>query len=213
MLRGTVSNVNNEHGSSPIRIAEALGHQPLHSLNRRNVRAFLEKLIVQKRVREKRLLVPAAPKTRENVRAALLAIWAHTDRDAPCPFIGIGLRPPSDGRVRREAIIAGDVDDLSPDRTLTMQEFETVLLTAMWYDEHILLRPCQRTTFVPLTVDVIVGLYATAMRVSELARFRWQLLREAQRGLIVPGTKTDNALRPAAARMAAVDRAPAATGS
>ncbi|MEO7520995.1 MAG: site-specific integrase, partial [Gemmatimonas sp.] len=178
-------------------IVPALGHQPLHALNRRNVRAFLEKLMIQKRVGNERLLVPAAPKTRENVRAALLAIWAHTDKDAPCPFMGIGLRAPSDGRDRRDAIIAGDVDDLSPDRTLTMEEFEMVLLTAMWYDEHILLRPCQRATFVPLTVDVIVALYATAMRISELARFQWRHLLESQRGLKIPGTKTDNALRPA----------------
>lgn len=182
-----------------VHVKPGLGKVPLRALNRRNVRAFLEGLKVTRRVDGQEITVPAARRTRDNVRATLIAIWNYIFPDESCPFHGISLldADEDDVRVRRERIVAGDVFDLAPGRTLTLAAFEQVLLTAFWLDLWNLERPCLRPTYVPLTAEVIVGMYATAMRVSELARFQWRHLRDEDDALIVPGTKTDKALRAA----------------
>lgn len=176
-------------------IKPKVGKVPLRALNRKNVRPLLEELQVVKRGNGEEITLPAAPRTRDNVRAALIAIWNHTFPDEVCPFYGISLPDSGGQRARREAIVAGDVFDLAPQRTLTMPALEQVLLAVFWLDQRVLEMPCQRTTYMPLTAEVIAGLYGTAMRVSELARIQWRHLRDADDALIVPGTKTDNALR------------------
>lgn len=176
-------------------IVPALGDLPLNSLNRRSVRPFLESLEVMKSVGGTTYKLPASLETRDFVRAALLAIWNHAFPDDGCPFNGIKLDDAKGKRTRRDAIIAGDVLDLEPVRTLTSEGLQAVFLAARWYDRHIIQFPRYRATFVPLTTEVVVLLYATGMRVSELARLQWRHVLLERGAIIVPGIKSDNALR------------------
>ena len=186
----------NRRSAIEVHIKPTLGPRPIRSLTRKTVRPVLEGIRVTKRGGGEQFVLPASVKTRENIRAALVDIWNYNFPDEVCPYHGIGFEDHEGSRDRIEKIKVGDVFDLAPKRTITVATLEHILLTAFWLDLRVLERPCQRTSYVPLTAEVIAGLYATAMRVSELARFQWRHVHHDD-AIIVPGTKTDHALRAA----------------
>ncbi|MFA6547071.1 MAG: tyrosine-type recombinase/integrase [Limisphaerales bacterium] len=167
------------------------GHTPLVALERKAVREFLGKLTIQRQGRA----VPAALRTRDNTRAALLALWHFTYPDDACPYFGISLADPRGVRARRERIVAGDVREVIRPKAFDADEVADILLTAMWYDAHVRARPCQRSRFVPLTSEALAVAFATGMRIGEISRWRGKHLMEREGVALVAGTKNLNALR------------------
>jgi len=168
-----------------------LGSTPLVALNRKSVREFLGKLTIRKQGKA----VPAALRTRDNTRAALLALWHFAYPDDGCPFFGISLTDVRGARVRRERIVAGDVREVIQPKAFDDDQVADILLTAMWYDAHVLARPCQRSKFVPLTCEALAVAFATGMRIGEIARWRGKHVMEDDGVALVAGTKNLNALR------------------
>jgi integrase len=185
----------NRRSAIEVHIKPLFGRQPIRALNRTMVRPVLQGIRVTKRVDGETFLVPAAVKTLENIRAALVDVWNFNYPDEVCPYAGIGFKDDAGAKTRRTKIVAGDVFDLVPKRTMTVATIEHILLTALWLDQRVLERPCQRSTYVPLTAEAIAGLYATASRVSEIARLQWRHVRAEDGAIVVPGTKTTHALR------------------
>jgi len=169
----------------------ALGHTPLVALNRKSVREFLGTLTIRKQGKT----VPAALRTRANTRAALLALWHFTYPDDGCPYFGISLTDTRGARARRERIVAGEVREVIQPKAFDDEQVADILLTAMWYDVHVLKRPCQRSRFVPLTCEALVVAFATGMRIGEIARWRVKHVMENEGVALVAGTKNANALR------------------
>lgn len=172
-------------------IGPYFGNTPLIALTRKSVRLFLETLTTVKGGEA----VAAACRTKGNTQQALLALWRHTYPDDGCPFGGISIDDASGDRARRTQIIAGDVADVMQAKTHDADQIANMLLTAMWYDAHVLRRPCQRPRFMPLTAETMVMQFVTGMRVSETMRTRWKHILESREAVLVPGLKNTNALR------------------
>ncbi len=176
-------------------IIPAFGSRPLASLTRSAVQKFLDAFKARKCVGGQLLELPAKRHTKQAARSALTAIWYHVFDEAPCPFAGVPLDDGDEKRTRREQIIQGEVFSLSEARSLTTKDLLEVFVAAAWYDRHLTALAAQSDWTVPLTLDALILLYATAMRVSELARLRWVHVRRDEGGIVVPGTKTEVALR------------------
>lgn len=168
-----------------------LGKTALIALGRKTVRDFCDKLTTRKNGKK----VMAALRTKDNTRQALLALWRYTYPDEGCPYFGISLNAASNERARREQIIDGDIEGVMNVKSFDAVQIRDILLTAMWYDAHVLSRPCQGPRFTPLTAETLAMAFATGMRISEVMRERWKHILWSREAMLVAGIKNTNALR------------------
>ncbi len=172
-------------------ITPALRSTPLSALSRTTVRLFLNSMTTVKQG----ACVPAAQRTKENAYQALQAIWRFTYPDDGCPFAGISIEDPKGSKDRRARIIAGDIEGVVPEKTYDADQVLTLLLTAMWWDAHVLRRSNQRPRYTPLTAELIATGFGTGQRVGEAMRWRWKHIIAEFGVAMVPGTKNENAWR------------------
>jgi len=188
--------VKNRRSAARQHIKPTIGQKPFLSLDRETVKRFLLGLRVTVWQDGVRVMQPASPRTQDNVRAMLLAMWHELVPNASCPYLGITLSKRRELRQRREMIRRGDVEDLLRVRAFTPAAMLDVLAAAMWYDhDRYEQRPNFHGRFYANSAEVIACQIGTGMRIEELCYWRWRHVHLDRGYAIVPGTKTGNALR------------------
>lgn len=192
--------VKNRRSQVQEHIVPTFGTLPMSALTAARVREWLNGLVVRRPGDDGKMVAgSAAIGTKRNLRTTLGAIWHHNFPDDPQPpFAGVRLDAGDGFRALREKIKAGDIEDLLTPRSgaMTPEKLRRALAAALWYDRtRLTARPNMRSIAVANTACIIALLVATGMRLEELLNLRWKMVCLDQRVIIVPGTKSQNALR------------------
>lgn len=180
-------------------ILPALGARVLKEVTAGEVRNVLANLRVQEfNGPRSELRVPASLGTKRSVLRAIRAIWKHAFPDMRSPFGGvISVDDGSARRSNRDAIQAGKLDGLIAGKTGALDPKDVVraLTAAAAYDRRLTNDPRYRHIGVPNCAALMATQIATGCRIRELVYLRWSMIDEVQGVILVPGTKTEGALR------------------
>lgn len=179
-----------------VHIKPALGAMPMtaEALGRRVVRNFLHALTVTYGKYGPRNSGPASRAQKDAVKDTLSAIWKHHNDDVAPPWSGLRLDDGAEKQARVQAVRAGEVGVGHVVKAYTYDQLLHILVAAMWYDQQaIISRPNVQCSVVPNSAGAVACLTAAAMRIAELAYWRWKHIFE--RALWIPGTKTESAPR------------------
>lgn len=139
---------------------------------------------------------PASQATREAIKDTMLAAWEHHNPDVAPPFAGISLRPAGNRRQQVEAIKAGVVGVGRKVTSYTDKQIERIFVAAIWYDQEVITKLANiAVRVVPNSAGAIACLVANAMRISELAYWRWSHIFPEEGATWVPGVKNESAAR------------------
>jgi integrase len=175
-----------------VHIAPKLGELLLSSLDSLAVQRFLDGLIVTKQKHGKKWQEEAALKTKTAVKAALREIWRFHYASNP-PFDGVRLTDRKRVAAQRQAIKAGNFEDLLPREGFVPDEIERLLVRAAMIDME--RKPniaLSNTAYTAVAIALQYGLYT---RVAELCLMRMKCIEQADNLMLIPGTKNQNALR------------------
>ncbi len=175
-----------------LHIVPKFGARAMTSLTKREVRDWLNGLMVEKAAKGGVVKVEAAMNSKRSLRTTLLAIWRHNHPDVDPPFAGIWLDD-RDNKPLHEQIIA-DEDMLKQllqpvSGALTMEQLTALLVAAAWYDQQVLSRPNMLAISIPNTAFAIAFYCATGCRLEEGLRGRWFMINEAKGYLVINSVK------------------------